>query len=298
MKTLSRWTIARRIVQVGVFLFFLSPLLLSGWALFGATIGGDDPLPTPYELPFYGTLSSSSLLGINILDPFGALQVVAASKTFSFDLLLFALPVLIVYGLIRGRVFCGWICPVNLLLEGVDFLRKKLGITVKEMPLPRHTKIGVAVGVLLITAVIGVPLFEVISPISFINKGIIIGSTAGLVTFAAIVIVELFWGHRVWCRSLCPLGGFYEVLGRVGVMNVHCDEGACIHCDKCKETCLVDPGILDPVLSGEKAVVIAGDCMLCGKCVDICPTKALTIKPGRTGAAIQERTAAEHSAAR
>lgn len=281
MKTFPRWLVARRIVQVGIFLLFLMPLFLSGWALFGATTGGDDPLSTPFELPFYGTLSSSSLLGLDILDPFGSLQVLVASKTLNLDLLLFALPVLIVYGLIRGRAFCAWVCPVNLVLEGVDFLRKKLGITVKENPLPRHTKIGVAVAVLVLTAVIGVPLFEVISPISFINKGIIVGSTAGLVTFVAIVVIELFWGHRVWCRALCPVGGFYEVLGRVGVINVHCDEKACIHCDKCKEACLADPEILDPVLSGERTAVTAGDCMLCGECVDACPTKALFVKPGR-----------------
>lgn len=281
MKTFPRWTIARRIVQFGVFLFFLSPLLLSGWILFGATVGGDDPLPTPFDLPFYGTLSSSSLLDINILDPFAALQVLVASKAFNLNLLLYALPVLIVYGLIRGRAFCGWVCPVNLLLEGLDFIRKKLGIKLKESPIPRHTKIWVALGVLLVTAIIGVPIFEAISPISFINKGIILGSITGLVTFVAIVIVELFWGHRVWCRSICPLGGFYEVLGKVGVVNIHCDESVCIHCDKCKEACLASPEILDPALSGEKASVVAGDCMLCAKCVDICPTQALSVGLGR-----------------
>ena len=32
------------------------------------------------------------------------------------------------YGIVRGRAFCGWVCPVNLLLEGVDWLREVLTI--------------------------------------------------------------------------------------------------------------------------------------------------------------------------
>ena len=55
------------------------------------------------------------------------------------------------------------------------------------------------------------------------------------------------------------------------------DYDACIHCDRCKQVCLCDPEILDGVLSGATKRVEAGDCMLCGKCVDTCPTKALSI---------------------
>ena len=56
---------------------------------------------------------------------------------------------------------------------------------------------------------------------------------------------------------------------------------ACIHCDKCKQVCLCDPEILDGVLSGEDKRVKAGDCMLCGKCVDACPHRGHTIGLGR-----------------
>ena len=47
---------------------------------------GDDAAATPAQLPFFGSLSSSSIGGLDILDPFGALQVIAASKTFELDL--------------------------------------------------------------------------------------------------------------------------------------------------------------------------------------------------------------------
>ena len=276
------FTVVRHFVQVAILLLFLAPVLLAGWKLFGGTVGGDNAIATPSDQFFYGSLSSSSVFGVTLLDPFAMLQVVLASKSFSLDLLIGVIPMLVVYGLIRGRVFCGWTCPVNLVLEILDWVRKKLHITVEETVLPRRTKVYVAVGVLVLSLILSIPVFEALSPISVINKGIVFGSVVGGVTLFAIVLVELFWGHRVWCRSICPLGGFYEIVGKVGLINVHIDHEACIGCNKCKKSCLCDPEILEAVVAGDDTIVRPGDCMLCGKCIEACPTKALSIKPGRS----------------
>ena len=276
------FTVVRHFVQVAILLLFLAPVLLAGWKLFGGTVGGDNAIATPSDQFFYGSLSSSSVFGVTLLDPFAMLQVVLASKSFSLDLLIGVIPMLVVYGLIRGRVFCGWTCPVNLVLETLDWVRKKLHITVEETVLPRRTKVYVAVGVLVLSLILSIPVFEALSPISVINKGIVFGSVVGGVTLFAIVLVELFWGHRIWCRSICPLGGFYEIVGKVGLINVHIDHEACIGCNKCKKSCLCDPEILEAVVAGDDTIVRPGDCMLCGKCIEACPTKALSIKPGRS----------------
>ncbi len=279
------FTIVRRIVQVLVLLLFLVPLFVAGWGLFGGLVGGDDVIATPAEsFPFYGTLASSTLFGITLLDPFAVLQTIAASKAFDPAWLLGLLPLLVLYGLIRGRVFCGWVCPVNLLLELVDWLRAKLKIKVEEHVLPRHVKAWVALGVLVLSAILSFPVFEALSPIGFINKGLVFGSLAGGLTLLAILLVELFWGHRVWCRAICPLGGFYEVVGKVGLVNVKIDHEACIRCNKCKRACLCDPVILDAPVAGEDVIVRAGDCMLCGKCIEACPVHALSITAGRPSA--------------
>lgn len=275
-----RWLVARRIVQCTLLLVFCAPLLVSGWALFGATTAGDDAIATPATLPYYGTLSSAQVGGIDLLDPFGALQLMAASMSFDAAWLIGLAPIALFYAAIGGRAFCGWVCPVNLFCEGVDRLRQALHLQVREAPVPRRAKVGVAIGILAISALIGIPVFEALSPISAINKGIVLGSLAGIVTLVAIVVLELFWGHRVWCRSLCPLGGFYQVLGKAGVISVNIKHDACIHCRECESACLADPVILTPALDGEDATVRAGDCMLCGKCVDACPTRALDFKAG------------------
>ena len=275
------FTIVRHIVQVIVLAVFLAPVFLAGWNLFGGTVGGDNAMGTPADVFFYGSLSSSSIFGINLLDPFAFLQYVVASKSIALDSLLAVLPVLVFYGLIRGRVFCGWTCPVNLLLEIIDWIRLKLKIKVEERVLPRHAKVYIAAGVLVLSLVLSFPVFEALSPISFINKGLIFGSLVGGITLLAVILVELFWGHRVWCRALCPLGGFYEVVGKVGLLNVAIDNETCIGCNKCKKACLCDPEILDAPVAGEDVIVRAGDCMLCGKCIEACPVEALSIKIGR-----------------
>ena len=201
-----KWSWLRHAVQIAALLLFAAPLLVAGWGLFGVSVGGDDPVPAPADLPFFGSLSSSSIGGVTLLDPFGVLQVVAASKTFELDWLWFALPVVVLYGLVRARAFCGWVCPVNLLLELVDALRRKLGIKVSEAPVPRRAKMGVALAVLVLSAATSVPLFESFSPIGAVNKGILFGSVAGLWTLGAIVAAELFWGRSA--ASTRPSGAW------------------------------------------------------------------------------------------
>ena len=289
----THWTVARHVVQVLMLVLFALPMIVAGWGLAGGFASSDDALATPAELVFFGTLSSSKIGPLTLLDPFAVLQVVAASKSFALEWLVGLLPVLVVYGLVRGRAFCGWTCPVNLLLEIVDFLRGKLGISVEERVLPRHVKLYVALGVLVLSAIVGVPVFEAISPLSFINKGIVLGSMTGGITLVAIILAELFWGHRVWCRSICPLGGFYEAVGKVGLVNVKIDHDTCIGCNKCKKACLCDPIILEPAIEGRASAVLAGDCMACGKCVDACPTSSLRLGIGRGSEAAQSATIGE-----
>ena len=278
-KTRHTFTIARRIVQFAALLLFMAPLLVVGYGLFGNTSGMEKIPQTAAELPFFGSLSSSSILGIVLLDPFAILQAAAAAKDFTMGWLIGILPIVVFYGIIRGRAFCGWVCPVNLLLEGVDWLRAKLNIKVAEHAIPRHVKLWVALGILVLSAITGMLVFEMFNPISAINKGILFGSLTGLITLLAIVLIELLWARRVWCRALCPLGGFYEALGTVGLFSVKMNLDACTHCGHCEAVCLADPEILQPALSGDKNRVVAGDCMLCGECVDACPTHALSIGP-------------------
>lgn len=279
---MGKITLVRRVVQVGMLVLFCLPPLLAGWGLAGLFAGGDGEVATPAEGVFFGSLSSSSAAGVPLFDPLGAAEVMAASRgLLAASALAGALLVVVVYGLVRGRAFCGWVCPVNLIGEGTDALRRRLGIAVPERTVNRRAKIVVALTVVALSALVGLPVFELVSPIGAVSKGLAFGGFAGAGTLAAIVAAELLVSQRLWCRALCPLGGTFQVLGRAGQANVAIDHDACIHCDKCTRACLADPEILAPALAGQDVIVRAGDCMACGACVDACPTRALRFRLGR-----------------
>ena len=282
-------TLVRRVVQVLMLVLFCLPPLLAGWGLAGLYAGGDGEVATPAEGVFFGSLSASSLGPVPLFDPLAALELLAANGGAAMAALAGAGTVALVYALVRGRAFCGWVCPVNLIGEGVDAARRRLGIAVPERVVDRHVKIAVAAAVVVASALVGFPVFETVSPIGAVNKGLVFGGFAGAGTLVAIVIAELFVSRRVWCRSLCPLGGLFQVLGRAGQVNVHINHDACVHCGRCEEACLADPVILAPALSGDDIIVRAGDCMACGACVDTCPARALSFSLGRLPARAQTR---------
>lgn len=259
-KAIRKWTLVRRIVQWSILLLFLSPLFL-------VEIEGENF--------FFGSLSSSSIFGITLTDPFAALQVFLASKEVSFVYLGGALIVFLFYLIVRGRVFCSWVCPMNTLLELTDKLRKFIKLPDKYFN--RHQKKYYALLILILSFIIGVPVFELISPIGFTMKNLLFTFGIGILVILTIVLFELLVSKRGWCRYLCPLGGFYQSIGRAGVFQVKSDPNKCTGCTQCRSVCIADPEILESVINRESQYVKSGDCTLCGACVDNCLFGALKI---------------------
>jgi ferredoxin-type protein NapH len=77
-----------------------------------------------------GNLSSSVLLGVVPLsDPYAVLQMFASGSLITMDIMIGALIITIFYGLIGGRMFCSWVCPINMVTDAANWLRRKLGIS-------------------------------------------------------------------------------------------------------------------------------------------------------------------------
>ncbi|MED4353553.1 quinol dehydrogenase ferredoxin subunit NapH [Schinkia azotoformans] len=259
-KRIRKWSIARHCVQIFILLFFLSPLVL---------------VEVEGENFFYGSLSSSQIFGIPLSDPFSALQVTLASRQIIWSYLGGALIIFLGYLLIRGRVFCSWVCPVNTLLEVTDKIRKYVDLP--DKPLDRKTKMYIAIVTLVLSFVMGVPIFEIISPIGNTMRSLIFSMGMGLWFLLAIVLFDLAVSRRGWCRYLCPLGGLYQSIGKFGLFRVKFDHNRCMGCDMCRSVCLSDPDILEPSINRLEMYVSDADCTLCGKCVDNCPVEALSI---------------------
>lgn len=103
-----RFLVSRRIVQVSLLVLY-----------FSANAYGLKVLT--------GTLSSSTLFqSIPLSDPFAVLQMLSAGAVLSMDVILGAIIILAFYMSIGGRAFCSWVCPINIITDMANWLRRVL----------------------------------------------------------------------------------------------------------------------------------------------------------------------------
>ena len=67
----------------------------------------------------------------------------------------------------------------------------------------------------------GVVLWELINPISMLHRGLIFGLGAAWTVVLSVFLFDLFVMSRGWCGRLCPVGAFYNLLGRRRLQRLH-----------------------------------------------------------------------------
>ncbi|EQB39926.1 quinol dehydrogenase [Sulfurimonas hongkongensis] len=267
-----RYLILRRATQVGLLVLY-----------FGANAWGWTIL--------MGNLSSSKVLGvIPLSDPYAALQMLAAGAVLAADLLIGVAILTLFYFLIGGRAFCSWVCPVNIITDSANFLRRRLDfdrVQGIKQPASRNIRYWVLALSLIISVVMGVTAFEFLSPISMVHRGIVFGLGFGWAAMLIIFLFDLFVLKNGWCGHICPLGGFYSILGKFSLIRVHHTQENCTLCMKCKVVC-PERQVLH-MIGKESLPVLMGECTNCARCIEVCDDDALgfsirnTLKNKKTG---------------
>ncbi len=221
-----------------------------------------------------GNLSASSLFDTVILaDPYAVLQMLLAGIEPDVRILIGATIILLFYGLIAGRAYCAWVCPVNLLTDLAAWVRRKAPLLnrggrhlVHIDRSFRYWALGLS---LLLSAVFGLAAFEAVSPVSLLHRGLVYGvGIAGIAVLIALFLFDLVIQKNGFCGHICPLGAFYAITTRFNLVRIHYDHGSCSDCMDCKIVC-PERQVLD-MIGHESAVVTESACTNCGRCIDVC----------------------------
>jgi ferredoxin-type protein NapH len=263
-----RFTLARRAVQLLVLLGFAGTARW-GWKVFGE--------------PFMdGTLSSSKFAGlVPLSDPLAMLERLFAGHLPTATALLGAVIVLAIYGILGSRTFCGWVCPMNMVTDFADWLRRKLGLEADMVRVTNLVRYGMLAAALALSLATGTAAFETVSPQAWLWRDIIFGSGLAAVSVAcAIFAFDLAVMKHGWCGHICPLGAFWALVGRLtrspGI-RIRFDDEACTRCGDCIRVC-PEPQVIHFTDLKKTGRIPAGECINCGRCIAHCPENALKFK--------------------
>jgi ferredoxin-type protein NapH len=178
------------------------------------------------------------------------------------------------YLLLGGRVFCAWVCPVNLVTDAAHWSRERLGL-VGAARLSRRARYWLLGATLLLAGLTGTVVWELVNPVSMFHRGVIFGMGLGWLVLLAVFLLDLLVSRRAWCGHLCPMGAFYSLLAVPSLVRVRADRRqACDDCMECYAVC-PEPQVIRPALKGADrgaGPVITGlNCTNCGRCIDVCP---------------------------
>lgn len=252
-----KWLLIRRSSQLAI----LAVFLLGPW--FGVWI-------------IEGNLSSSLVLEtVPLTDPYILLQSLFTGYLPETTAVLGAVIVLTFYFLVGGRVYCSWVCPINIVTDVSLWLRNKLKIK-SSFSMSRQTRYWILAMTLMLSAITGILAWEFVNPVSMVNRALVFGMGFTWVMILMIFLLDTFISRRAWCGHLCPVGAFYSLLGKFSLLRVNAV--ALDKCDACMECYAVCPEqkVITPVLkkTGRISSLINDiNCTNCGRCIDICGTE-------------------------
>ncbi len=251
-----KWLLLRRLSQLSILALFLAGPLLGVWIV-------------------KGNLAASMTLDVlPLTDPHVLLQSVLSGVTPELSAVLGVVIVLVFYFLVGGRVYCSWVCPVNMITDLASWLRRKLGIrtTSQISRNARYWMLGMTLVLPLVVS--GGIVWELVNPVSMMFRGIVFGMGAAWIILLAVFLFDLLMAKDGWCGHLCPVGAFYNLVGRKSLLRVSAvNRQACDDCNECFAVC-PEPQVIRPALKGASKglgpVILSSDCTNCGRCIDIC----------------------------
>jgi ferredoxin-type protein NapH len=220
---------------------------------------------------------------INYFSPYVIIDG-ASQGIINGSLVLFS--VLFLSSLFVGRFWCGWLCPVGGLSENC--------FPIQEKPIKNRKVDWIKwaiwipwIGIIL-WAVSSVGGYHSVNLFLDTENGIsVAGSADRPIIFAYIIyylviglflFLSLLVGRRAGCHSICWMAPFMILgrklrnLGNWPSLQLQSAPDLCRDCKKCTTNCPMSLDVNAMVRSGKME---HSECILCGSCVDSCPSKVI-----------------------
>jgi ferredoxin len=217
--------------------------------------------------------------------------------------------IILILTIMFGRVYCSTICPLGAMQDIVVWLRKKFKKKLrfseaKNFAWMRYTSIGLA----LIGALTGFSIvLNVLDPFSVAgkitntffrplaalsNNGISsllqhykIYSVSPVVAKAVppeafiipgillvLILVLVFSKERIFCNTICPVGGLLGLIANTSRMHIQIDKSGCSSCGVCEWKCKA--GCIDT----KTKKIDRERCVVCFDCIEACSRSAIHFK--------------------
>jgi len=164
--------------------------------------------------------------------------------------------------LVFGRIYCGYVCPMNTLMVPADWIAKKLNIQTQKTP--KWLGNGYFAWLTLVVSIVAMLLAK---RFLHINLPIL------FIWVVLAVIITLRYRPSVFHNLICPFSAPQKLFGRFARRSKTVDEATCIGCKLCERVCPSDAITVAP--KNKKAFIDTALCYQCTNCRQVCPKDAI-----------------------
>lgn len=164
--------------------------------------------------------------------------------------------------LIFGRIYCGYICPMNTVIIPTNRIANKLNMQTQKTP--KWLKNGYFTWIFLAGSVV----------IMLISKRFLKMNLPILLIWLVIAfLVTLRYKPSVFHNLICPFGALQKLFGRFARKRKSVERATCIGCKLCEKVCPSDA--IQVSDEDKKAVVHVALCHQCTNCQQACPKESI-----------------------
>lgn len=195
----------------------------------------------------------------------------------------------------NGERFCSWACGCGGLAETLGDRWRHLaprGRTAKQAERLGLVVLGAAAATTFV--ILGYDIFHFLDVEAWASTKAFMQEWYGIMVdfWMACVIGVAFYpylGNRVWCRFMCPLRAYMQLMSKAfGRLKIVAND-RCIGCGECTRYCQMGIPVQKFAQMREDLANHNSACIQCGICVEVCPMNVLTLERAPTSTRVEAR---------